>query len=526
MPNLTLHPDTLASLPASIRRFDYDRTKLKSGIVHLGIGAFMRAHLAPIHEAFIASQTRSVNLHDVADNHWTNWGIVGVSLRQVDTRDALAPQDGLYTLAVRDADDDNEPRQTLQVIGCVKQILVAPESPQAVLDQIAHRDTRIVSLTVTEKGYCHTPSDGVLQFAHPDIQHDLTHPESPRTAIGFIVYGLAARKRQLHGPLTLMSLDNLPSNGHLLKRLVLAFAQVRDRDLAQWIEQNCSFPCSMVDRIVPRTTQEDKDQIALTLGVLDRWPVIAEPFIDWVIEDDFAAGRPDWATGNARFVKNAAPWETLKLRMVNGAHSCIAYLGSVAGWSTVDEAIRQPELRACIETLLRDEVEPTLPALPGLDLASYRLSLISRFANPALAHRTQQIAMDGSQKIPQRWLATLSDQINQKGDIKLLSLCLAGWLRYLQGYDEAGHRYEISDPLADKLKELLLVAPDLDCDQQSCYVRANDLCKIEAVFGHHRAVLTSQLIGLIGHHLYLLNTIGVLNTIRQVLSQVSPESIS
>jgi fructuronate reductase len=518
LPAVKLHPDNLSRLAVGVRCFQYDRTKLKSGIVHLGIGAFMRAHLGPIHDAFIESQTSPAALSERDEGHWTKWGIVGVSLRQTDTRDALTPQEGLYTLGIRDADQDGKPRQVLQVIGCVRQILVAPDSPQAVLDQIAHPDIKIVSLTITEKGYCHTPADGTLHFAHPDIQHDLARPESPRTAIGFIVYGLAARKRQSGSPLTLMSLDNLPSNGHLLKSLVLAFARKYDSDLAHWIEQRCTFPCSMVDRIVPRTPQADINKIAGALNALDNWPVIAEPFIDWVIEDEFAAGRPDWAAGGARFVKNATPWETLKLRMVNGAHSGIAYLGSVAGWSTVDIAIKQPELRACIEALLRDEVEPTLSSLSGINLASYRDSLLARFANPALAHRTQQIAMDGSQKIPQRWLGTLTDQSNMKGETKLLSLCLAGWLRYLQGYDEAGNRYEISDPLADDLKKKLVVAPALDGDRQSCQARARALCQVETVFGQYGAVLTDDLIELVGHHLYLLNTIGVSKTIRHVLT--------
>ena len=516
LPQLQLHPHHLSLLPDTIKRFHYDREQLKTGIVHLGIGAFMRAHLAPINDAFINSQAFGVDNHRQLAGDALNWGIVGVSLRQADTRDALAPQAGLYTLALRDADGEGEPRQVLHVIGCVKLVLVAPEDPPAVIHQIAHPETRIVSLTITEKGYYHLPSTGALQIDHPDVQHDLAQPELPKTAIGFIVRGLKLRKEQSRSPVTLMSLDNLPSNGHLLKNLILSFAQLVDHELCDWIEQTCTFPCSMVDRIVPRTTPSDKAQVCQSLGQLDAWPVMAEPFLDWAIEDKFAAGRPAWMVGGARFVETAAPWETLKLRMVNGAHSCIAYLGAVAGWQTIDTALKQPELRRCVESLLRDEVEPTLSGLPGLDVVTYRTRLLDRFVNPALAHRTQQVAMDGSQKIPQRWLGTLADQVNRKGDVKLLALCLAAWLRYLQGYDEADNRYDINDPLSDQLKVQLVVDAALDRDRQTCHTRAQALVQVAPVFGQHRHLLTDDFVEQIGHFLYLLNTEGVVQTLRPI----------
>ena len=504
-----LHPDTLGCLSPEVKQPGYARTELKPGIVHIGIGAFMRGHLAAINETVI----QTVQKPGVMD-----WGIVGVSLRQPDTRDALMPQDGLYTLAIRDADPMGHARQALQVIGCVRNILVAPENPQQILERVAHTDARIVSLTITEKGYCHIPATGLLQFDHPDIQHDLEYPGSPRTAIGFIVHGLHRRKQASRGPLTLMSLDNLPSNGHLLKKLIISFAEKVDTQLAQWIAQHCTFPCSMVDRIVPRTTPADQQSISAALGLTDAWPVIGEPFIDWAIEDHFACGRPDWSVGGARFVASAADWETLKLRMVNGTHSCIAYLGSVADWETVDVAIAQPEMHACVQALMQREIEPTLPALPGLDIAQYRASLLKRFANPALAHRTQQIAMDGSQKIPQRWLGTITDQLNAKRDISLLALCLASWLRYLQGYSESGQQYEVNDPLAQTLKKQLNVAPALCTDRQSCEQRALALCSFEPVFGPVSKMPDRRLVATIGHHLHLLNTLGVVPTIRLLLN--------
>ena len=444
-----------------------DRTALHSGIVHLGIGAFMRAHLAVATEAAIEASGDA------------RWGISGVSLRSPDTRDALVPQGCRYTLAIRDADEQGRPRQRLQQIGCVREVLVAPEDPRAVLERIAHEDTRIVSLTVTEKGYCHDPATGRLRLDHPDIAHDLQHADAPKSAIGFIVRGLALRRERGLSPITLTSLDNLPSNGHTLQAAVLAFARETDAELAAWIEANCTFPCSMVDRIVPRTTDEDRASIEQALGHHDAWPVVAEPFFDWAVEDRFAAGRPDWTKGGARFVDDAAPWERLKLRMVNGAHSTIAYLGAVAGWRTVDEAIAQPAMRQFIEALMREEIEPTLPALPGLDLAAYRAQLLQRFANPALAHRLQQIAMDGSQKLPQRLLGTVRDRLAAGAPITRLALGIAGWLNYLRGVDERGEAYAIDDPLAQALSQTLRAADGSGDDEH----RAHILSSFTAVFG-------------------------------------------
>lgn len=443
LPRLT--PVTLPALPAAVARPAYDRARLTPGIVHLGLGAFARAHLAVATETAIAADPAQPDLR---------WGIVGVSLRQPDTRDALAPQDGLYTVAVRDADAAGRPRQALQVVGALTRLLVAPEDPGAVLEALAHPQARIVSLTVTEKGYLRHPEGGGLWREHPDTAHDLAHPQAPRSAVGFLVHGLALRRARGLGPLTLLSLDNLPANGHTLRTLVLALADDVDPALAQWIEARCTFPNSMVDRIVPRTTEGDREAVAQALGALDAWPVLAEPFFDWAVEDRFAAGRPAWDAGGARCVADAAPWEQLKLRMVNGSHSAIAYLGAMAGWATVDEAVAQPALRRYLEALLREEVAPTLPPLPGLDAGAYRERLLARFANPALAHRTQQIAMDGSQKLPQRLLGTVRDRLAAGAPIDQLALAVAAWLHYLRGVDENGQAYLIDDPQAAELAVL------------------------------------------------------------------------
>jgi len=441
-----LDPDTLERLAHDVASPEYDRTTLEPGIVHLGIGAFARAHLAPATDAAIAA---------TGDRRW---GIVGVSLRSPDTRDALAPQRGLYTLALRDADERSAPRQRLQVIGSLIELLVAPENPDAVLARIAAPATRIVTLSVTEKGYHRDPASGALNLADPDIAHDLTHWHVPRTTLGFLVHGL--HRRRMHGaePVTLLSCDNLPANGDTLRALVLAFAREVDAQTHDWIADRCTFPNTMVDRIVPRSTEADRAAVSAALGADDAWPVVAEPYFDWAIEDRFANGRPDWTRGGARFVPEAAPFEMLKLRMVNGSHSAIAYLGAMAGWKTVDAAIAHAALRGYADALLRDEVAPTLPPLPGLDLDTFRTRLIGRFANPALHHRTAQIAMDGSQKLPQRLLGTLRDRRSAGASFKRLALAVAAWIHYLRGRDEAGEAYAIDDPLADALRSALASA--------------------------------------------------------------------
>lgn len=436
-----LTPDRVAQLPAAVARPGYDRAAMRVGIVHLGLGAFVRAHLAAVNEAALDAGADPC------------WGICGVSLRQADTRDALAPQSGLYALALRSADAGGHEQTRMAVIGCLLETLVAPEDPQAVLARIAHADTRIVSVTVTEKGYCHDPASGRLNLLHPDIVHDLAHPLAPRSTIGFLVWGLRQRRAAGLGPITLMSLDNLPSNGHLLRGMVLAFAQQVDPALAAWIEALCAFPCSMVDRIVPRTTDDDRRDVAHALGMHDAWPVLAEPYLEWVVEDQFAAGRPDWSLGGARFVAEAAPFETLKLRTVNGAHSALAYLAVMAGWATVDQAMAQPALKAYLAALLQEEIVPTLPPLPGLDLTRYQQRLLQRFENPALKHQTRQIAMDGSQKLPQRLLDTVRARLAADLPIGRLALAVAAWLHFLRGVDEAGRAYDIQDPLAAELAQ-------------------------------------------------------------------------
>ena len=441
-----LGPDRLHSLPPEVRRPGYDRDRLQPGIVHLGIGAFARAHLAAVNEETIEATGEE------------RFGMVGVSMRSNETRDALTPQGGMYTLALRDADSAGQPRQQLRIIGNLVSLCVAPDDATRVPRLIAGESTRIVSLTVTEKGYCHDPATGALLVQHADIAHDLANPLAPRSAIGVVVRGLAQRHAGLATPITLMSLDNLPSNGDLLQSLVLSFAELCDPALAQWIQRECTFPNSMVDRIVPRTSPADRLAISTALGLEDRWPVVAEPFLQWAVEDRFAHGRPRWDMAGVRLVESAKPFEKLKLRMVNASHSALAYLSAIAGLATVDEAMQAEPLRRYIQMLVEREIIPALGCMPGIDLESFAATMSARFANPALAHQVHQIASDGSQKLPQRILATITSRLDRQEPVPLLAMAVAAWIRYLEGVDEHGAPYQINDALAPALAERVRAA--------------------------------------------------------------------
>ncbi|WP_182086528.1 mannitol dehydrogenase family protein [Aureimonas sp. ME7] len=426
----------LSALPGSVSRPRYDRAHARIGIVHLGLGAFQRAHQAVYTEEVLAGGD-------------LEWGIAGVSLRSPETRDALVPQDGLYTVAVRSGQGDR-----LQVIGSVLRSLVAPEDPEAVLALLAARDTRIVSLTVTEKGYCHNPATGELDEAHADIRHDLAHPKAPRSAPGFLVEALARRQAAGILPFTVLSCDNLPANGQTARRVVTRLAHLRDEALGAFVEGEVAFPSTMVDRIVPATTDDDRAFVAQALGVRDAWPVMTEPFTQWVIEDRFPTGRPAWERAGASFTSDVEPFELMKLRLLNGSHSTLSYLGYLAGFETVSDVMGAPRFAEFLAAMMREEIAPTLPPLPGFDLGAYQRQLLQRFQNPALRHRTWQIAMDGSQKIPQRLLGTIRHRLAAGAPFERLALGLAGWMRYVAGSRDGGEPIDVRDPLGVRLRAL------------------------------------------------------------------------
>ena len=425
---------TLAALPAGIARPAYDRARVSPGIVHLGVGAFHRAHQAVIADDCLAAGG-------------TGWGIVGASLRSPDTRDALAQQDGLYTLAVRSGAGER-----LRVVGSILSLLVAPESPAALLDALTAPSTRIVTMTVTEKAYLRA-ADGMLDTAHEDIVHDLADPAVPRTVHGFLAEALARRRAAGTPPFTVLTCDNLPANGATVRRLVIAFAMLRDAELARHIERDVAFPSSMVDRIVPATTDADRARVARSLGVADAWPVMTEPFCQWVVEDRFSAGRPRWEQCGVTMVADVRPYEEMKLRLLNGAHSAIAYLGLLSGRETVDRAFGDPAIRRFVDRLWAEAV-PTLPADAGLDTANYTAELAGRFSNPALAHRTAQIANDGSQKLPQRIVDPASAQLAAGRPADHLALALAAWIAACEARGGALPQRHFTDPLDPQLDAL------------------------------------------------------------------------
>lgn len=428
---MRLNNAALAALPSDVARPAYDRAAARVGVVHLGVGAFHRAHQA-------------VYTDDAMARGGLDWGIAGVSLRSPDTRDALQPQDGLYVVASRDASGES-----LRVVGSQLATLVASEDPEALLALMATAQVRIVSLTVTEKGYCHDPATGELKDDHPDIVHDLAHPHRPRSAPGLLVEALARRRAAGVAPFTVLCCDNLPANGKTVRKLLMGYALLRDPELAMHIGRDVACPSTMVDRIVPATTEADRAHVAARLGVRDAWPVMTEPFSQWVVEDDFPEGRPDWR--GVEFTDDVAPYELMKLRLLNGSHSTIANLGCLAGWEFVSTAVANPDLAAHVRALMDDEIAPTLKVPSGFDVARYKDALIARFLNPALKHRTRQIAMDGTQKLPQRLLGTIRDRLALDAPIDRLALGVAAWMRYATGRGENGASHEVNDPMAAEL---------------------------------------------------------------------------
>ena len=427
---------TLQTLPAGIARPAYDVHAVDVGIVHLGIGAFHRAHQA-------------IYTDDALASSGGRWGICGVSLRSADVRERMAPQDGLYTSIEKSPQGLRR-----RVVGSVREVLFQGDEHERVWQRLTARETRIVSLTVTEKGYCHEPATGRLNVDHPDIRHDVHAVGPPRSVVGLLVSALDARRRSHGVPLTVVCCDNLPQNGALVCGLAVSFANLRDASLADWIAREIAFPSTMVDRIVPATTADDIARNDAALGVEDLAAVVHEPFIQWVIEDRFAGDRPAWDAAGALFVHEVDPYESMKLRLLNASHSAFAYLGFLAGHEFIYQVAAQPDFVAFMRRFTADEVSPALVPPPGIDLAAYRETLVRRFANPALPHRTQQIAMDGSQKLPQRILATVRDNLAANRSIELATLAVAGWMRYVSGEDEQGRRIDVSDPLAPTFASL------------------------------------------------------------------------
>ncbi len=428
---------TLERLPAAVHRPRYDRGAIECGIVHIGPGAFHRVHQAWYAEQWLATDPR--------------WGIAGVSLRSGALRDALAAQDGLYTLAIVDQS------QAFEVIGSLREVLVAGDDPAAALQRVARPEARLLTLTVTEKGYC-LDVDGHLDLAHPDIRHDLQHPRQPRSAIGYVVEGLRLRRERGLPPLPVMSCDNLAGNGHLLSAAVRGLAGAVDPSLAAWIEAEVTFPCTMVDSITPATTPELRARVAAATGLEDAWPVQREAFVQWVVEEHRAVQGPDWAAAGVVVTNDVAGYEQAKLRLLNGAHSTLAYVGLLRGHVTVGEAMQDGALLAVVRELMLEDVAPTLRPVRGLDVPGYVEAVLNRFRNPVIRHELAQIAWDGSKKLPVRILGTVRDALAAGRPLDRLCLPLAAWMHFVRRRAAAGE--PLVDPLSARLEELARTGTD------------------------------------------------------------------
>lgn len=419
---------TLPQASPSVLRPRYDRKGTRIGTVHFGPGAFHRAHQAYYFDRLLELDGSRA--------------ICAVSLKTPSVRDALAPQEGLYTLM----ELDEVP--SARVIGAIRELLVAPEDPVAVSRRLAAPETSLITMTVTEKGYC-LDGGGELDFDHPDIVHDLRNPQAPRSLIGWVTRGLQLRRTSGLAPYLVVCCDNLSNNGSTLRRAVLAFAALRDRALADWIQERTSFPRTMVDSITPATDAALRLRVEQTLGLQDAWPIQRERFVQWVVEETDFAGQPDWASVGVTLSHDVSAYERAKLRLLNGAHSSLAYLGLLAGLETVAQAMAQPALRSFIDRLMREDIQPTLIGQPSAELASYRQSILRRFENPAMRHQLAQIAWDGSQKLPIRILGTVADAMRAQRPLQRLAVPLAAWMSFVRA--RAATNAPIVDPLAERL---------------------------------------------------------------------------
>ncbi|WP_311240323.1 MULTISPECIES: mannitol dehydrogenase family protein [unclassified Xanthomonas] len=430
MPTSRLSRSTLAALPPTVITPGYDTAATTIGIVHLGAGAFFRAHQAVYIDDLLATDP--------------SWAISAVSLHSPQVRDALRPQDGLYTLALL----DETPQ--LRVIGSICEVLCAADEHAAVLARLADPAVRLVTLTITEKGYC--LAGDTLDLSHPDIVHDIASPATPCSAIGYLVAGLQQRMQRGIAPFTALSCDNLADNGSLLRRAVVTLAGQHDPTLAAWIDQHVSFPRSMVDSITPATDDAVRQQVQAQLGQSDAWPIQRERYTQWVVEDRFCNGRPALERAGVVLSDDIAGYARAKLRLLNAPHSALAYLGSLLGRDTVADAMRQPPLAAFVEALMREDIAPTLQPMPGFDAQRYSDAILARFRNPAIRHLLAQIAWDGSQKLPVRLLSTISDALAADQPIDRLCLPLAAWLQFVRRQAHTG--IALIDPLSEVLSAL------------------------------------------------------------------------
>ncbi|BBP70671.1 mannitol 2-dehydrogenase [Pseudomonas sp. Seg1] len=431
---MKLNRQNLNRLAAEVQLPTYSLSDTRQGIAHIGVGGFHRAHQAYYTDALM-------NTGEARD-----WAICGVGLRAEDrrARDDLKEQDYLFTLFELGDSDDTEVR----VIGAIRDMLLAEDSAQALIDKLAHPQIRIVSLTITEGGYCIDDSNGEFMAHLPQIQHDLNNPDSPKTVFGFLCAALEKRRAAGIPAFTVMSCDNLPHNGAVTRKALLAFATLRNSNLCSWIDANVSFPNAMVDRITPMTSTAHRLQLADKHAVDDAWPVVCEPFVQWVLEDKFVNGRPAWEKVGVQFTDDVSPYEEMKIKLLNGSHLALTYLGFLKGYRFVHETMNDPLFVRYMRAYMDLDVTPQLAPVPGIDLTDYKNTLVARFSNQAIADQLERVCSDGSSKFPKFTIPTINRLIADGRETKRAALVVAAWALYLKGVDENGDTYSIPDPRA------------------------------------------------------------------------------
>lgn len=456
---MKLNEQNLHRLAPEVQLPAYNLSDTRQGIAHIGVGGFHRAHQAYYTDALM-------NTGQALD-----WAICGVGLRAEDrrARDDLKEQDYLFTLFELGDNDDTEVR----VIGAIRDMLLAEDGAQALIDKLADPQIRIVSLTITEGGYCIDDSNGEFMAHLPQIQHDLAHPQTPKTVFGFLCAALEKRRGAGTPAFTIMSCDNLPHNGAVTRKALLAFATLRDPGLRAWIEQNVSFPNAMVDRITPMTSTAHRLQLADKHGVDDNWPVVCEPFVQWVLEDKFVNGRPAWEQVGVQFTDDVSPYEEMKIKLLNGSHLALTYLGFLKGYRFVHETMNDPLFVRYMRAYMDLDVTPQLAPVPGIDLTDYKNTLVARFSNQAIADQLERVCSDGSSKFPKFTIPTLNRLIADGQETRRAALVVAAWALYLKGVDENGDTYSIPDPRAEFCQGL--VADDALITQR--------LLAVEEIFG-------------------------------------------
>ncbi len=437
----------------------YDRSSVKSGIVHVGIGGFHRAH-----QAWYTDQL----LHEAGNE---NWGICGIALLDFDQKiyQTLKEQNGLYTLIIKELDGSF----TKRIIGSIVEYLFAPENPKAVIEKMADAAIKIITLTITEGGYNYNEATKEFDFENPLIQHDLKNPARPKTIFGYLTQALKLRKDGPATGLAIQSCDNIQGNGHLMQKMLLSYVEKAEPNLVDWIKSNVSFPNAMVDRITPGTSPTDITHLKETSGIEDAWPVVCEPFAQWVIEDHFTTGRPAWEKVGAQFVENVAPYEEMKLRLLNAGHSVLGILGALIGYETIDEAVQNPAIRRFLSRYMNQEVTPTLGVLAGIDLNKYKQSLLERFGNIYIKDQIDRICSESSAKFPIFILPTVMAQLKKNGPIEQAAFVIAAWAIYNLGKDENGKPLTVKDAMAELLRKKAMAAKD----------QPEKFLEIETVFG-------------------------------------------